>query len=672
MSSRVGYLLAVLLLLLSAALRLHTITALPAGFSNAEITDVQVTERVRQGGIEVFYDIGNGEGREGLYNMVQAALTSVFGNGLFGYKLLSLWVGMLVLAVVYALAQRLFGPVVGVAALALLTTNMWMVILSHLMVRETVLPLLVALMLLVLARTLAVYKGVHASVPDTTVFVLLGVLLGLGFYIHPVHLLIVLFAMIAIAFRLFSKERLSSQNISYLLFSLLVMIILAMPYLISTVRLPSLSGAVRVFDHYTIAQNPPLKAITDTFGALLFVGDADLALNLPGRPLIDLVSGLLVLVGVITGARQWRNPRYALILIATVVLLPPAIFSRTTPDFLAFTPLLPLVAIYFGLGVRIVYRSVVPSTRMAVILGGVILFAFNLGWSVGDLFTNWPATTGVNRTYHARAGHLAQYLDKTAAQTPTVVCDSEGVIENLDTYSATNLMLLMMNRKDISLRYEDCGTGMIFVNGGSKQQVIMPDPQTLTRMQPYLRRWLDQGTQPAGMPTDSVVVLDVSQSLADAVGLFTTTAPAGYAPDAAGGSGLAVPPVRFGGNLSFLGYEKDGDQIYAPGDIYTSVTYWRVDGVVPPDLRLFTHILADPASAPAAQNDTISVKDLRQLQSRDIFVQVIFVPLPRNMPPGMYGISIGAYTSGDDTRMSVLFNDIPRGNRLFIGQITVH
>ncbi|MBA3872984.1 MAG: glycosyltransferase family 39 protein [Anaerolineae bacterium] len=670
MSSRVGYLLAVMLLLLGAALRMHMLNAAPVGFGNAEITDVQVTERVRQGGIEVFYDIGNGEGREGLYNMVQAVFTSVFGNGLFGYKLLSLWIGMLVLAVVYALAQRLFGPVVGVAALALLTTNMWMVVLSHLTLRETVLPLLVALMLLILARTLAVYRGIHASVPDTTVFVLLGVLLGLGFYIHPVHLLIVLFSMIAIAFRLFSKQRLSSQNIGYLLFSLLVMIIIAMPYLISTVRLPNLSGAVRIFDHYTIAENPPLKAVADTIGAMLFVGDANPAHNLPGRPLIDLVSGLLVLVGVLTAARQWRNARYALLLIASVVLLPAAIFSRTTPDFLAFTPLLPLVAIYFGLGISIVYRSVVPSVRLAVVLGAVVLFAFNLGWSVGDLFTVWPAAPGVSRAYHVRAGRLAQYVDQTAAQTPTVVCDSQGVIENLDAFSATDLMLLMMNRKNIPLRYADCGSGMIFVNGGDKQQVIMPDPQTLDLMQPYLRQWLDQGTQIATMPSNSVVLLDVSKTLADEVGRFTTTAPAGYAPDAAGGSGLAVPPVRFGGNLSFLGYEKDGDQTYSPGGIYTSITYWRVDGVVPPDLRFFTHILADPASQPASQNDTISV-DVKQLHDRDVFIQVIFVPLPLNIPQGMYGISVGAYTSSDDVRMPVLFNDIPRGNRLFIGQITV-
>lgn len=671
MSSRLGYLLAVLLLLLGAVLRTHALGALPVGFNNAELTDVQITERVRQGGIEVFYDLSNGEGREGLFNMIQAVFTSVFGNGLFGYKLLSLWAGLLALAVIYALTQRLFGPVVGVAALALLTTNMWMIVLGHQVLRESFLPLLIALLLLTLARTLAVYRGVHVTVPDTTVFVLLGVLLGLGFYIHPVHLLIVLFSMIAIAFRLFSRQRLPAQNISYLLFSLLVMIIIAMPYLISTIRLPGLSGAARVFDHYTIAQNPPLKALTDTVGAIFFVGDADPARNLPGRPLIDLVSGLLVLVGVLMSARHWRQARYALLLIATVALLPAAVLSSTTPDFLAITPLLPLIAIYFGLGIRIVYRNVVPAARLAVVLGAVILFAFNIGWTVGDLYTVWPSTSGVTRAYHARAGNLAQYLDKTADHIPTVLCDSQGVIENLDAYSSTDLVLLMQNRKDVPLRYVDCGSGMIFVNGGDMQQVVLPDPQTLTMMQPYLRRWLDFGTPVAGMPSNSVVKLDVAGPLADAIGLFTTSAPAGYAPDAAGGAGLAVPPVRFGGNISFLGYEKDGDQVYSPGGIYTSVTYWRVDGVIPPDLRLFTHILTDSGTAPAAQNDTISVQDLSQLQSRDIFIQVIFVPLPRNMPSGMYGISIGAYTSSDDARMPVLVNDIPRGNRLFIGQITV-
>ena len=81
MSSRVGYALAVMLLLLAAALRMWNLTSLPAGLSQEDITDVRITETVRQGGLEVFYDLGN-EGREGLYHAILAAVTGIVGNGL--------------------------------------------------------------------------------------------------------------------------------------------------------------------------------------------------------------------------------------------------------------------------------------------------------------------------------------------------------------------------------------------------------------------------------------------------------------------------------------------------------------------------------------------------------------------------------------------------------------
>lgn len=670
MSSRVGYLLAVILLLVGAGLRMTQLTTLPAGLNNAEITDVRVTERVRQGSIEVFYDLGAGAGREGLYHTVQAAVTAVFGNGLFGYKLLAFWAGMLALAVVYALAQRLFGALVAVGALALLTTNMWAIVLSRQVGQETVLPLLVSLVLLALARTLSVYKGIHARLPDTTAFAVLGVLLGLGFYVHPAHYLIVLFSMVAIAFRLASRERLSRQTVSYLLFSLLLMIIIAVPYMVSTIRLPGLSGAARVFDGYTIAGNPPFEAITDTIGGILFVGDANPAHNVPGRPLIDLVSALLVAVGILTSLQRWRLARYALLLIATVVLLPAAFFTSNTPDFRTLTPLLPLIAVYFGLGVSTLYRSIVARGRPVLWLGGVALLAFNFYWMGQDVFITWPTLESMNTVYHTRAGRLAHYLDQTVATVPTVICDSERKLEASDVFSSTDLTLLMMNQKRIPLRYADCGSGLIFINGGANQQVVMPDPDTLTMMQPYLRDWLNQGTPVTELPVDAVIQLDVTQSLADNVGRFTTTTPGSYAPDAPGGAGVATPPVRFGGNIAFLGYEKEGDNPYTPGGIYTSITYWRVDGEIPPDLRFFTHILADPGAAPAVQNDTISV-DVSQLQPRDVFIQIMFLPLPYSIPAGNYSISIGAYTAANDARLPVMDGDTPHGDRLFLESITV-
>jgi 4-amino-4-deoxy-L-arabinose transferase-like glycosyltransferase len=670
LSSRVGYALAVVLLLMGAALRMWHLSTLPAGLHDNEITDIRITEGIRQGSIEVFYDLG-GEGRESLYHMLLAAVTGVIGNGTVGYTALSLWAGMLLLAAVYALATRLFSPAVGVAALGLLSTNLWAIFLSREISRQALLPGLVAIMLLTLARAFSVYRERHPSLPENTIFAVLGVLLGLGFYLHPSHFMIVLFSMAFIAYWLLSRRRLPQQTFGYLLFSLLVFIIIGMPYLLSTVRLPDLSGAARIVHGYNVNQNPPLEAIFSSIGGILFQGDSSPIHNLPGRPLIDLLSGLIMLIGILTTARRWREPRFTLIAFATIALVPVAFLSGRTPDFLALTPLLPLIAIFFGLGLATLHRSVDPRLRLVIRLGAGILLIFNLIWTGRDVFQVWPALPAVADGYHSRAGHLAAYLDRTAATIPTVLCESDWHFHKDDALSGTDLILLMMNRKDVHLRYADCGTGMIFIDGGERQQIIMPDPNTLANMQPYLRGWIDQGVQPTNVPSDSVVEIHVAQQLADTVGRFTTMSPAGYAPESPGGSGLAVPPVRFGGNIAFLGYEPLNSGLYPPGGVVTTITYWRVDGAVPPDLRLFTHILSDPVAI-AAQNDTISV-DVSQLGLRDVFIQITFVPLPPQTPPGMYQISVGAYTAANDERLPVMDSDTaqPRGNRLFLGQITV-
>ncbi len=665
MSSRIGYALAVLLLLAGAWFRLWQITTLPAGLHAEEITDIRLAESVKQGNIQVLYDLG-GEGREGLYHAGLAMLTGLVGSGLLGYTVLSLWVGMMALAVTYALAARLFGPLVGVLALALLVPNLWLIILSRHITREALLPLLVVAVILALARTLSVYRDRHPRLPENTVFVLLGVLLGVGIYIHPAHLMLVLFSMTFILYRFRSRRELPPSTIAFLLFSLLLMIIIAMPYLITSLRLPGLSGAARVFDGAGVS---PITALINSLGGIFFLGDSNAAHNVPGRPLLDLASGLLVLLGLLRTVLQWRESRYALLLLATLVLLPTAVLSAHAPDFPALTPLVPLLGIYFGLGAVALYQSVVPRARALITFGLVVIIGGNVIWAARDLFQIWPGLPEMQTIYSTRYGQLAHYLDQTAGDIPTVICDSQLNDVANDELSGADLMLLMMNRKTAELRFADCGSSLIFVNGGGQQQIILPEPDLLAKMPSYLYNWMTLGEVVAGLPIDSVVRLDVSQTLADTIGRFTTTAPAGFAPDAPGEGGLATPPVRFGGNIAFLGYEQTGEGTYPPGGIVTTITYWRVDGEVPPDLRLFTHILSDPTVI-AAQNDTISV-DVRQLQSRDIFIQIMFVPLPITTLPGTYTISVGAYTASNDERMPVLDNDQPRGNRLFLGQITV-
>jgi 4-amino-4-deoxy-L-arabinose transferase-like glycosyltransferase len=669
LSSKVGYWLALLLLLMGAALRMTQFLTLPPGLTDAEITDVQLVESIRAGNIQAIYDLGT-EGREGLYHAAVAAVTTLVGNGTFGYKILSFWVGMLALAVIYALGQRLFGSAVGLTALGLAATNFWLILLSRTVGREVILPFLVTLVMLALARAFSVYREGRSALPETTAFTLLGLAMGLGFYLHPTHFLVSLFALLFIIYLFRTRKTFPQQTVSFLLFGVLLTLTIGLLYLITSLRLPHLSGAVRVFDLNGLQSISPLTTMLNNLGGILFIGDSNPAHNLLARPLIDLISGFLALLGVAVAFTQRQQARYVLLLMALLCLLPVALLSPQSPDFQGWTALVPLLTLFFGIAASTLSRSLPPTLHRLVPVGVVALLAFNLYWVRQDFFIIWPQSDAVQLVYHARAGQIAHYLDQTAADIATVICDSQAPLHPTDTLSSSDLVLLMLNRKTAHLRYADCGTGMIFTNGGAQQQVIMPDPDTLTQMTPYLRNWLNQGEVLPDQPTNAIVVLEVAANLADTIGRFTTTAPAGYAPEARGG-GLAVPPVRLEGNVAFLGYEPEPGNPYTPGGILTSITYWRVDGVVPPDLRFFTHVLTDAGAIPAAQNDTISV-DISELENRDVFLQMTFVPLPMTMPEGSYDISVGAYTGTNNQRMAVLDeNDAVRGDRLFLGQITV-
>ncbi len=676
-ANRIIYALAVIFLLLSATLRLWDLPTLPPGLTDNEIDDIQITEAARQGNPRVFFNL-RGEGREGMYHILLASATSLTGGGLVGYRMLSVFAGMLSLAMVYAVGKRLFGSSAGLTSLAMLAIGMFPVLLSRGIWREALVPLYVSGVLLALARAFPVYGTASQREARTIPFAGLGVALGFGFYIHPISLVVALAVMIFIAYMVLSRQPLSRRTLSYTWFAVVVMIVLATPYLIATLGAPELSGAQRLFIDQEVPDNlTPLQSLIAGLSGIAFRGDTNPTHNLPQRPLIDLVSALLLLVGIAAAVRYWRQPRFALLVICTIIVLPVALLANNSPNFLAMAGALPLIALLFGLGATTLYRSFPSRSRILIALLIVGLLIFNLQWTIRDFFQTWREDEATHTAFNARLGALAHYVDVTAATSDTVVCSPSAVAIGTGEpapagITQTQRLLLMMHRQTAPLRYADCGSGLIFTNGGGATQIIAPDEMTLANINPFLRVWYDAGetlSRP-DLPPDGVVIMNVERQLADTIGRLTTTAPLSFAPEAPGGQEVTAPPIRMGGNISFLGYEQTGDGVYAPGDTVPIVTYWRVDGDVPSDLRLFVHVLSDP-SAIALQWDGISVLP-SQLQARDVFVQVAFLQLPFEILDGVYGLSVGAYEDNTDIRLPVYdSNNIERGARLFMGQITV-
>ncbi len=670
-----SYALAALLLLVAVGLRMWDLPTLPPGLNDHEIDNIRFTETVRnQGDIRVFYDLndltGQGsEGREGLYYAALALSTTLVGNGLLGYRLFSLWVGLITLALVYALSRRLFGPLAAVMAMALMALGMLPIILSRTVRPEAVVPLVVATVLLAQAHALPVYRRIYRRGGTTTAFAVYGVSIGLSFYIHPMSLMVALSSMVFIVYIIVTRQPLSRRRLSYVGFGLLVAIILIIPYLISSLRLPELAATDRVFGDY----NGIIRSFSNGIVGIFFQGDSSPIYNLPGRPLVDLISGLFILIGVVMCIRYWRQSRFALPLLTFIILLPAVFLVANTPHFINYGALLPILALFFGLGTHTIYVSLRRGTaRRIAVLGLLLLLAYNFIWTIRDLFIQWPTLPEVQTAYHSRVADMAIAIDRTASDIPTVVCTSRpGDNGTARPLNDNQLLQIMLNNRNAIIRLVDCTTGLILTSGGETEQLVVTDPDVMTNTHFYLRDWIESGTS---SEIEGIVSLSISERVADTVGRFTTTAPviiAGTTREGVptGDNPEVFPPVRFGGNLTFLGYDYDPTIIYHPGDLLSVITYWRVDGALPSDLSLFVHVLFDPTTI-AVQNDTISIVPQR-MQERDIFIQVTNIPLPETLLAGEYTISVGAVVESTDERLFIFHNDQPFGRRLFLYPIRV-
>ncbi|MEO0565624.1 MAG: glycosyltransferase family 39 protein, partial [Chloroflexota bacterium] len=375
-------------------------------------------ELIRFGQVAVFYEVDDG-GREGLYHVLNSTTTTFIGNHPFGYRLVSVWVGLIAVSLLYTLTRRLYGRFAGLAAMAAFAVPLWSLLLSRLISREALLPLIVIGVLMAFARALPVYRRPNLN-PSTLPFAVLGFVLGIGFYVHPAHYIVVLAGMVFIAYMILTRQPMSRRTVGYLNFTIVVLIIVALPYLIAVFQTPELGGTARLSNVMTdVRSSGWLATLGQSLAGFFVRGDTNILHNLPGRPYMDPLSGLLVLWGISVSIRRFQEPRYALPLVMLGVLLPVALFAPQSPNFMAYVVILPMIAMFFALGAKRAAKSV-PSKKWGGIAILVLLLG-NLLWSVQGLAV-WTQRDDVQTAYGARVYALAQYLDETISDTETVVC----------------------------------------------------------------------------------------------------------------------------------------------------------------------------------------------------------------------------------------------------------
>jgi len=666
-NSRISFMLAVCILLMGGFFRLVRLTELPPGLHSQEVIDLRLAENVRQGTVQVFFDIG-GEGREILYPGLLSTYTGLMGSGTVIYHLLSFWIGMVVMALTYAVARRLYGELGGLGAMGVMAFSWWPMLLSRTIGRETLLPLLVILTLLALIMALPAYLRSRGGSFQTTWFAVLGAVVALGVYLHPAGVMVAIAALIVvIGYNVRGMPRPSDNVRRAIGFTLMIMLILVLPYIITTINSPELNGVTRVLNGITAEPTPLPERLYRALIGLGLRGEGNPAFNIPLRPLFDPITTVITIIGIIMALSSGAKLRYSILATFIVLLLPLGLFAPNSPSWIAFSAPMPILALSYGLGLSYISKRL-PRRRMAYALAGGLLL-FNIAWLGIDVFGGWANDSATQAAYSARLSELAQHVDQTAGELPTYVCT--GDLRKTTAEAAINaarLLSLMLHRPEQVRAFVDCTSGLVFPQGGERSQIILPNPESLRTTSPNILSWLVRGQENV---TSDVITLEVTDALADATGLLTTSAAVSLDPDTDPSGQTYFPPIRLENNLTFLGYEIQQTQVH-PGETIAVVTYWRVDGMLPADLTLFAHLYDDLDASPVGNHDAISAIP-SQLRERDILLQVHLISLPPTLTAKTYTLAIGAYRQESGERLRVLQGaDLtPRGSRLILYPITV-
>ncbi len=660
------------LLLGAAFFRLWDLGATPPGMHPEELINAQLSDRVRQGDLAVIYDEVE-PAREGLFYVLLAASSAVTGRGLILWRLPSVWLSLLSLAVTAQVMRRLFGVRVALMALGLTAVAFWAVWMGRTVQHVTLMPLVTSAGMYLLSRAFQAREHTRASLWFTAG----GLLLGLAQYVHATAWTLLVLFLAYIVYRRVVDRKEVRRHQANIIYTLILTATVCLPLAIFLMINPGVRQPVPLAEQAGLITEIPERLATSLAG-LVLRGDMLPYHNLPGRPVLGPVIGALMVVGIGVALARWRRAPYGLALLWLAIGLLPAAFLPHKPNFEFMAVILPVVFVFPAIGLHALFQVMRERLggrlrQIAVTAIGslvAVVIATNAAWTFRDFFLVWPTLGDVRLSYQADLGVLAHYLDTSDDPTPISIC-STPVDRAEDPFALTNAELLsyLMHRHDLPIRYFDCTQSLVLADGGESQRLIFPRSHYYTHLPGPLLAWMRYAhdERVPGIRPDVLMRFEAPDQVADTAGAFMTTALAAWPPEARA-EGLAQLPLSFGYNVAFLGYEIGSETIF-PGEWVELITYWRMDGPPPPTLTVFAHLLGNPVVI-VAQHDSLGVA-INTLRVRDVFIQHSLIQTPGGLAEGPYIPSVGLYFDSPDQRVPAFEDGRAIADRLFLRSVNV-
>lgn len=337
---------------LAAFLRLHRIGEVPLEMGCDLPHNYDNIRQILAGEAPIFFT--SHPGREGLFFYLAAPLAAVMGLSHTTIKVASALVGVLTVPAVYLLGRELCDRETGLVAALFLAVSHWHVILTRVGYRASLLPPVLALMWLFLARGLR--TGTRMA------YAVAGLFLGLGFYTYNASMVVPLLVVLLLLGEVLSGRgrRLVAHG------SGLALLVLTAAYVLIPLARYAWDDpfryTYRVATRLTDLERPLpadlwgtlLRNVARVLGMFTYQGDAIFATNIAFRRQLGYVPAVGFVLGVGCCLWRWRDGGLAMLSGVGVMLLPSILalaFPHEVPSAVRSIGALPPAMLLAAVGV---------------------------------------------------------------------------------------------------------------------------------------------------------------------------------------------------------------------------------------------------------------------------------------------------------------------------------
>jgi uncharacterized membrane protein len=436
------------LLVVAVALRLGALPDLPVGLHYDEAANVILARQIASGDYRPVF-IRAYTGKEVLFFYTGAFWVWATGGAPWGLRLNAAMLGILTVAATLAATHALFGPGKRSREIALLAAGWAAVAFPHVLLsrygfRAISQPLLQAL------TVAALWRGLRAGKPAWLVAG--GVCLGLTGYTYLAARLFPLPLTLALGWLLLRSPGKARQRASQLGLVLLAAVIVFAPLGLYFVRNPD-AFTTRITQVAAPTWRDALRGLWLCLRALVWPGAGDpyIRFNAPGKPVLDVLSAALALIGLVRllfsrqGDDLHRAGQVFIIAVLATMLLPSALAtSEITPSNLRMVGLFPFIAILPAYGIMTLIGALgeLPThptntqpltsanthslsiSRILTPAACLLLLAFG-GLATARTYRQWATSTALFYTVDGEMVLAAEVLDATDLSSTTLYIASE-------------------------------------------------------------------------------------------------------------------------------------------------------------------------------------------------------------------------------------------------------